>query len=315
MPYETVFEITQKPFEWWLPAFGLIFVLIGTILVKFGPKLDRSQNGKQFELNFAIRPRLLGWIFVIFASGWTLLVLVFTYSSYSEYVEAYRTGKYSIVEGTVEDFRPMPYEGHQDECFRVDKEKFCYSDYQVSPAFNQSASHGGPIRTGLPVRISYYEDEGFQPHILRLEIRVDSLPSGAERAAYTKTEEAKWNRWGKEDPTLDRFNLGFSFAALLISLCWNLDWKHYIRYWIRRGPPYTRLVSVGFRAFFLACLVGSSIQVTRIILQKTRTFVDLEKAGLYSLIWIGFFVIADMFFRWRLHAKNQSVDDHLNPHA
>ena len=315
MPCETVFEITQKPFEWWWPAFGLIFAAIGVIFIKFGPKLDQSQNGKLFGLTFAIEPRLLGWIFVIFASGWTLIAFVLMYSSYGEYIGAYRTGKYSIVEGIVEDFHPMPYEGHQNECFGVNKERFCYSDYEVSPAFNQSASHGGPIRAGLPVRIAYYEDENLQGHILRLEIRADSLPSGAERAAYARAEEAKWNRWVKGDPILDRFNLGFSFAALLISLCWNLDWKHYIRYWIRRGPPYTRLVSVGFRAFFLACLVGSSIQIARMILQKTRTFADFEKAALYSLIWIGFFGVVDLFFRWRSRGKNQSVDNRLNPHA
>jgi len=315
MPYETVFEITQKHFEWWWPAFGLIFVAIGVTVIEFGPKLDKRQNGKQFGITFTIEPRLLGWVFVIFASGWTLLVFVFTYSSYRESIEAYRTGKYSIVEGVVEDFRPMPYEGHQSECFRVDKERFCYSDYEVSPAFNQSASHGGPIRVGLPVRIAYYEDENSQGQILRLEIRADSLPSEAERAAYAKTEEAKWDRWVKENPTQDRLSLGFSFAALLISLCWNLDWRHYIRYWIRRGPPYPRLVSIGFRLFFLACLAGSSIQLARMIFQKPRTIVDFEKAALYSLILLGFFGVVDMIFRRRLHGKKLSVDGQLNPHA
>ena len=171
MPYETVFEITSKPFEWWVPAFGLIFLVVGVVFIKFGPKLDRNKNGKSFGLTFAIPPRLLGWFFVIFASFWTLVTFGSTYSSYRKLVQAYRTGKYSVVEGIVEDFHPMPYEGHQSECFRVEKEKFCYSDYVVSPAFNQSASHGGPIRAGLPVRISYYEDENFQAVILRLEIR------------------------------------------------------------------------------------------------------------------------------------------------
>jgi hypothetical protein len=30
---------------------------------------------------------------------------------------AFQNGQYSVVEGTVEDFHPMPYEGHDDECF------------------------------------------------------------------------------------------------------------------------------------------------------------------------------------------------------
>jgi hypothetical protein len=308
MSYETVFEITQKAYEWWWPSIGLIFLVIGVILIKFGPILDRNKNKKKIGLTFAFNPRRLGWMFVIFASFWTLLAFGSTYISHREYVEAYRTGKYLVVEGVVKDFHPMPYEGHQNECFRVDKEKFCYSDYDVSAAFNQSASHGGPIRAGLPVRIAYFEDSDFQAHILRLEIRSDSLPSAAERATYAKTQEEKWHRDVKDYPTQDSLLLGFSFASFLICLCWNLDWKHYVRYWIRNGPPHTRFVELGFRTFFLACLVGASIQLVRMFLEKPRTVADFEKAALYSLPWLGFFGLFDLIVRWRLRVRNQSVD-------
>jgi hypothetical protein len=175
MPYENVFDITQKPFEWWWPAFGLIFVAIGIALIAFGSKINRNKNPKNLGFSLSVDSRFLGLFFVVFASGWTLLAFGGTYSSYRDYLHAYQTGQYSVIEGPVEDFHPMPYEGHQDECFRVKKEKFCYSDYVVSPGFNQSASHGGPIRAGLPVRIAYYEDENLQAHILRLEIRADAL--------------------------------------------------------------------------------------------------------------------------------------------
>ena len=173
MPYTTVFEVTQKPYEWWSPAFGLIFIAIGIIFIRFGPQLDRWNNSRASA--FALKPKYLGWFFVIFASFWTSVAFGGTYSSYRECREAYRTGQYSVVEGVVEDFHPMPYTGHQDECFRVQKERFCYSDYSVSPAFNQSASHGGPIRAGLPVRIAYLEVSSSNGQILRLEVRSDKL--------------------------------------------------------------------------------------------------------------------------------------------
>jgi Na+/melibiose symporter-like transporter len=181
MAYHTVFEITQKPFEWRYSAFGFIFVAIGVVCIIFGPQLARMNASKPnglawlFKPRFAVKPQYLGWFFVIFASFWTLVAFISTYSSYRECREAYRTGQYSVVEGTVEDFHPMPYTGHQMECFRVQTEQFCYSDYVVSPAFNQSASHGGPIRAGLPIRVAYFENEHFNAQILRLEIRSDEL--------------------------------------------------------------------------------------------------------------------------------------------
>lgn len=82
------------------------------VSIKFGPSLDLNRNRKSFGL------KLLGWFFVIFASFWTLAAFSSTYFSHGELVQAYRTGKYSVVEGIVEDFHPMPYKGHQSECFR-----------------------------------------------------------------------------------------------------------------------------------------------------------------------------------------------------
>ena len=161
---------------------------------KVWPEVRTHKNRKGLGLVFAIDSRLLGWFFIIFASFWTLLAFGFMYSSYREYTAAYRTGQYSVVEGTVEDFHPMPYEGHQEECFRVQKERFCYSDYDLSkPGFNQSAAHGGPIRAGLPVHIAYRDDR-----ILRLEIRADSIPAEAQRAAHSREEKEKWEHWVKD---------------------------------------------------------------------------------------------------------------------
>ena len=59
----------------------------------------------------------------------------------------------------------MPFEGHDTERFTVNGVGFSYSDYLVTAGFNQSASHGGPMHAGLPVRICYRDGE-----ILRLQI-------------------------------------------------------------------------------------------------------------------------------------------------
>ncbi len=54
----------------------------------------------------------------------------------------------TVVEGRITNFVPMPYEGHADENFAVSGVQFSYSDYGVSDAFNNTSSHGGPIKAG-----------------------------------------------------------------------------------------------------------------------------------------------------------------------
>lgn len=303
MPYETVFEITQKPFEWWWPGIGLVFLVIGVMFIRFGPSLDRNKNGKNFGLTFAIPPKRLGWFFVIFASFWSLVAFGFTYSSYRQLVGAYRAGKYSVVEGTIEDFHPMPYEGHQNECFRVEKERFCYSDYEVSPGFNQSASHGGPIRAGLRVRIAYSEDENFQAHILRLEIRADSLPSGAERASYAKIEEQKWQRTVRDDPRNDAMVIGFLIAGFAWTLWWNIDWQRYIKFYGVSGPPYRRWITIAFRGFFALCSLGAADALLQRLLERTRPAQIYRNAFLIAVAWFIAIVVMVKAVEWLANRK------------
>src|SRR6266404_6119686 len=139
MPYVTVFDISQKPFEWWWSAIGIVIFGLGIILIKVVSRWPNQKHGKLIDA------KLVGWVMVLFGPIWIVVVYNSTRSMWSELRSAYNTGQYSLVEGVIEDFQPMPYEGHQDECFRVKAEQFCYSDYASQSGFNQSASHGGPI--------------------------------------------------------------------------------------------------------------------------------------------------------------------------
>jgi hypothetical protein len=87
-------------------------------------------------------------------------------------VRALQNGDFQTVEGTVTHFDPMPYEGHKMECFSVQGERFCYSDYFIAPGFRNTASHGGPIRPGLKVRIDY-KSIAKRNAILRIDIARD----------------------------------------------------------------------------------------------------------------------------------------------
>jgi hypothetical protein len=163
--YRVVFDLSQKGFQWWFPAFGLIFVVVGGVIIWLGKRNDWSRSR-----------RFVGYFMVGFACLWSGLTFSTTFGEYLHLRSAFRRSQFSVVEGRVTSFRPMPYEGHKDECFSVQSQTFCYSDYSVTAGFNNSASHGGPIREGLPVRVSYVGSA-----IVRLEVRSDAPPGDAQK--------------------------------------------------------------------------------------------------------------------------------------
>ncbi len=86
----------------------------------------------------------------------------------------YKEGRCIYGEGTVSDFKPMPADGHVHESFVMGNRKFEYSDFDLSrPGFNNTASHGGPIKEGLPVHV-WFESQDGTNSIARLDVAVQS---------------------------------------------------------------------------------------------------------------------------------------------
>jgi hypothetical protein len=160
--YRTVFDVSQEGYAaWWFPAFGLIFVAGGALLV-FAPALMLRllPSGLQGRAR-----RGFSGVFFAFAILWTAGSFFSTYSQYRTATSALADGAASVVEGPVTHFTPMPYTGHSQESFVVGDRRFSYSDYIVSAGFHNTASHGGPIHEGLNVRVTYLGNL-----ILRLEV-------------------------------------------------------------------------------------------------------------------------------------------------
>ena len=160
MNYSLVFDAAVHPYRnltFALP--GLVFVGIGAIMV-FRPEWAESVFRQPFRQRYVFR-----WFFFLFAVFWTVTAITGLLSDATYALEASKLGRCKIVEGRVEQFHPMPWSGHDMEHFEVKGIEFNYSDFIVSTGFNNAASHGGPIREGLPVRICYQDGE-----ILRLEI-------------------------------------------------------------------------------------------------------------------------------------------------
>jgi hypothetical protein len=147
--YYTVFTVLQQSVPWQerliLPGiilFGIIGVVIAII-----------QRWGRLSKSFIVLTAVVCAVFLSLAA--------YAYSSpgvqdmYARAKDAYVQGQYSMVEGTVTNFHPMPYSGHQNETFFVNGMQFSYSDYVLVPCFNNTSSHGGPIHEGLRVRIAY----------------------------------------------------------------------------------------------------------------------------------------------------------------
>ena len=74
---------------------------------------------------------------------------------YDSTVKAYRRGDYQIVEGYVENFHPMPKEGHDTERFTIDDIPFEYGT-TVSFGYQKTKIKGGVITgDGQHLRIGY----------------------------------------------------------------------------------------------------------------------------------------------------------------
>jgi hypothetical protein len=158
--FSTVYDAASIGYrEWWFPAFGLIFVVIGLIL----PRLFKAGVFPDYQ-----KRMFAGWfpkVFVGFSVFWTLSAFLITFGAYWSGRETLLSGKAQYVEGNVQHFIPMPYQGHADESFDVSGVSFHYSDFQVGGGFNNTSSHGGPIRDGLFVRIWYSGN-----NILKLQV-------------------------------------------------------------------------------------------------------------------------------------------------
>jgi hypothetical protein len=159
MHYSVLFDVSQKGYDWFPVLLGLVFTGVGVLGVKY-PTWRRG---------FRIHPIIVIGIGVALALG----TFLFQYSNRYAYASLLSQGKAEIVEGPIENFQPMPYAGHAEETFTVQGIPFAYSDFEVTPAFNNTRSHGGPLHEGLLVRVYYTNSREFAGRyaILRIEMK------------------------------------------------------------------------------------------------------------------------------------------------
>ena len=240
--YVTVFQVTDRFPDLWFACVGLIALAAGLIMVLGKRRFKRGQPH---------------WVMAIFFCGfgifWTFVVGSITLSDDLKAFSAYKKGDYRIVEGAVTNFRPMPFQGHQDECFSVQEQRFCYSDYAITPGFHNATSHGGPINEGLPVRIAYRDG-----NILRLEIPSNQVATPMQSEAVKNSSQRQFQEQSEADPFQQRLTTAFLFAGMCWTLWWNVQWKQAILFWTK--PSTRSWVRYLFRIFFALCFIGTAVQ-------------------------------------------------------
>jgi hypothetical protein len=142
MEYETVFDVSQQGVRWFPSVLGVGFILFGLVLLKN----KGSSKGTNLKAYFAILVGILSCIGIP----------AFQYSNVFYYRQILLQNKAQIVKGVI-----------------VDGVLFAYSDYFLTPAFNNTSSHGGPLKEGLQVRIYYTDSREFSGYkaILRIDVK------------------------------------------------------------------------------------------------------------------------------------------------
>lgn len=152
MHYVTAFDASHYVFRHWdVVATGVMFGVIGAVFMLVPKPVAAwlSRGGGP------LYTRAFGVVFLLFSLVWTTATAKHFYEADGAARAQARQRDCTMIEGRVENFHPMPEAGHEMESFDVAGQHFEYSDFHLSAGFNNSASHGGPIRAGLPVRICH----------------------------------------------------------------------------------------------------------------------------------------------------------------
>jgi uncharacterized SAM-binding protein YcdF (DUF218 family) len=158
MDCQRVFDLVEDGLRqiWIMPLGGLALVALTAMCVVIMRRSERAW---------------FAWLMLAIAGIFTVVSTVVPLSTYFKYRRALATGMYESVEGRVENFKPMPAGGHDNERFTIRGEEFVYGDYTNSPFFHKAAVNGGPVREGAYLKVSHVRG-----NIIRLEVCTPTRP-------------------------------------------------------------------------------------------------------------------------------------------
>ncbi|MBQ4467269.1 MAG: hypothetical protein II918_03510 [Firmicutes bacterium] len=115
---------------------------------------NKEKNGKLEggQIVFTVVGYIIGPVLsLIFIFG-----IVFEITDQFKYHEILANDNAEVIEGYVEHFHAMPYNGHDTEHFEINGTVFEYTDYSIVSGYHKTYSHGGVIKqNGQHLKIKY----------------------------------------------------------------------------------------------------------------------------------------------------------------
>jgi hypothetical protein len=143
MNCRVVYDVTLAGYAAWpFPVIGGGISLLAFIVAIIRSRVSPSSS------------RII-WLLPVATAVFALGTFGATYLSHLKTVRVLKSGRYQSIEGRIEEFKPMPFQGHSLESFVVHGQRFEYSDYALTPGFHQTRSHGGPFDAGVYVKIKH----------------------------------------------------------------------------------------------------------------------------------------------------------------
>lgn len=146
----------EATFVWHSMYYDSCFVFAVTLLSFFHLRRRRFESDTQRE----IACFLVG-IIAAFSFFFQIAMGVSAIKDYQQIILPYEKGAYRTVVGKVDNFVPMPYDGHRMESFKINGVYFEYSDFVVQQGYTTTKSHGGVITgNGQDLKIGYIRRDG-----------------------------------------------------------------------------------------------------------------------------------------------------------
>lgn len=161
-------------FDWLGSLVLLIPLVIGLgffFCFKWYPMQNPGVNQKGAEgYRVYVLFKWIGWIVGTFT---ILLFVCLTIAHYDDYATTKKmldNNEVLVVEGYVEQYHPMPMEGHDTEHFEINGVYFEYTNFEVSNGYNTPACYGGVVKeNGQHLKIKYIVDDVGNNLILYIE--------------------------------------------------------------------------------------------------------------------------------------------------